>query len=109
MPDSLLSAVLGDLRPKSRSLLIGALLSAGALGWLDHRIDAHVAPVVAAVDAVGADVRDLSRSVRATQTATDARLDANDVRYAGMAATVGALYAHVDAAETQPSYAGVRR
>lgn len=113
MAESATGQVLAALPPKLRPYVVGAAGAAillGSLGaWLDRRIDAHVQPIATAVEAVGADVRDLSRSVQAAQKATDARLDGNDVRYAGLSATVSGLAAHVDAAEVAPSYMGRRR
>ena len=96
---STFAAVLGMLPPQARILVLGVALGGGLLAWLDRRIDAHTAPIAAAVEQVGAGVRDLAKEVRATQAASDRRIDAQDVQIAGIRATI-------DADESQPSYAG---
>ena len=111
--ESVTGQLVSALPPRMRPYVVGAVGAAvllGSLGaWLDRRIDQHVQPIATAVEAVGADVRDLSRSVQAEQKATDARLDSNDVRYAGLSATVQGLAAHIDAADAESNYAGRRR
>ncbi len=87
---SLFGAILGALPPKLRLLILGAAAAAAAGTLLDYRIEAHMQPIRGDIAMVGADVKDLATSIKASQAATDRRLDGQDVTIAGIQATIKA-------------------